>query len=298
MRAGATRRATRRAPAARAARRATSSPARSTPRSSEGRGSPARRRLPRHRLRAAAPRSIQQKLPGDVPPVQGAGGRRHHQGADGGRPDLPLHDGRRPRGCRDAGVDACRGCSPPARWPAACTAPTAWAATRCPTCSCSASAPASYAAEYAAGARRRADDRRRRRSRTPRRELLAPVRADPTARTPTRSTKTCRTMMQELRRHRPRRRRSCKRRSTSSPSCRPAAGRSASAATASTTPAGTSALDLRNMLDVSEAVARAALDAHESRGGHTREDYPDTDDGVGQAQRRRPQGRRTADGAS
>ena len=31
----------------------------------------------------------------DVPPVQGAGRRRHHQAADGGRPDLPLRDGRR-----------------------------------------------------------------------------------------------------------------------------------------------------------------------------------------------------------
>ena len=31
----------------------------------------------------------------DVPPVQGAGRRRHHRRADGGRPDLPLRDGRR-----------------------------------------------------------------------------------------------------------------------------------------------------------------------------------------------------------
>jgi len=35
------------------------------------------------------------------------------------------------------------------------------------------------------------------------------------------------------------------------------------------------ALDLRNLLIVSEAVARAALQRKESRGGHTREDYPD-----------------------
>ncbi|MFB7374078.1 fumarate reductase/succinate dehydrogenase flavoprotein subunit [Streptomyces sp. NPDC056222] len=34
------------------------------------------------------------------------------------------------------------------------------------------------------------------------------------------------------------------------------------------------ALDLRNMLLVSECVARAALERTESRGGHTREDYP------------------------
>jgi succinate dehydrogenase / fumarate reductase flavoprotein subunit len=37
------------------------------------------------------------------------------------------------------------------------------------------------------------------------------------------------------------------------------------------------ALDLRNMLDVSECVARAALEREESRGGHTREDFPQMD---------------------
>ena len=34
------------------------------------------------------------------------------------------------------------------------------------------------------------------------------------------------------------------------------------------------ALDLRNMLLVRECVARAALIREESRGGHTRDDYP------------------------
>jgi len=34
------------------------------------------------------------------------------------------------------------------------------------------------------------------------------------------------------------------------------------------------ALDLRNMLEVAECVAQAALERQESRGGHTREDYP------------------------
>ena len=37
------------------------------------------------------------------------------------------------------------------------------------------------------------------------------------------------------------------------------------------------ALDLRNMLDVAECVARAALERQESRGGHTREDFPGMD---------------------
>lgn len=39
------------------------------------------------------------------------------------------------------------------------------------------------------------------------------------------------------------------------------------------------ALDLKNMLDISEAVTRAALERQESRGAHTREDFPDANDG-------------------
>jgi succinate dehydrogenase / fumarate reductase flavoprotein subunit len=41
------------------------------------------------------------------------------------------------------------------------------------------------------------------------------------------------------------------------------------------------ALDLRNMLVVSEAIAKAALARQESRGGHTRDDYPMTSDDWG-----------------
>jgi succinate dehydrogenase / fumarate reductase flavoprotein subunit len=37
------------------------------------------------------------------------------------------------------------------------------------------------------------------------------------------------------------------------------------------------ALDLRNMLIVSECTAKAALEREESRGGHTREDFPKMD---------------------
>ena len=37
------------------------------------------------------------------------------------------------------------------------------------------------------------------------------------------------------------------------------------------------ALDLRSMLTVSESIATAALERTESRGGHTRDDYPATD---------------------
>jgi succinate dehydrogenase / fumarate reductase flavoprotein subunit len=41
------------------------------------------------------------------------------------------------------------------------------------------------------------------------------------------------------------------------------------------------ALDLANMLVVSECIAKAALERQESRGGHTRDDFPTPDDGWG-----------------
>ena len=48
-------------------------------------------------------------------------------------------------------------------------------------------------------------------------------------------------------------------------------------AIASSTPAGIPSLDLDNLLTVSEAIARAAIERKESRGGQFREDYPDKD---------------------
>ena len=79
----------------------------------------------------------------DVPPVHGAGRRRHHGRGDGGRPDLPLHDGRGAGRRRDPGRHRARASSPSARSRAACTGRTASAATRCRTSSCSGDGPAS-----------------------------------------------------------------------------------------------------------------------------------------------------------
>jgi len=42
-------------------------------------------------------------------------------------------------------------------------------------------------------------------------------------------------------------------------------------------PAWHLALDLHNMLDIAEVVTRSAIERKESRGGHAREDYPNTD---------------------
>ncbi len=109
-----------------------------------GQGRPrvaARRRVPRHRLPAPG-RGDPAQAAVHVPPVQGAGRRRHHQGADGGRPGPALRDGRRRGGSGHRRRPPFPACSRPARCPAACTAPTGSAATRCPTCWCSAAGPA------------------------------------------------------------------------------------------------------------------------------------------------------------
>jgi succinate dehydrogenase / fumarate reductase flavoprotein subunit len=53
------------------------------------------------------------------------------------------------------------------------------------------------------------------------------------------------------------------------------------------------ALDLHSMLAVSEGITRAALERKESRGGHTRSDYPDVDPhfaGINLVVRRTPSG--------
>ena len=90
-----------------------------------------------------ARRAHQAQAAEHVPPVQAARRHRHHDGADGGRADDALRHGRRARRRRHADVDACRASSRRASARPGSTARTASAATRSPTCWCSASAPAS-----------------------------------------------------------------------------------------------------------------------------------------------------------
>ena len=58
------------------------------------------------------------------------------------------------------------------------------------------------------------------------------------------------------------------------------------------------ALDLRNMLIVSECIAKAALAREESRGGHTRDDFPGPNAGVGHQEPRGQPQRRRAPGST
>ena len=72
----------------------------------------ARRRVPRHLVdQGEAPErrgAHQEEAAEHVPPVQAARGHRHHEGADGDRPDDALRDGRHPRRRRHADVDGAR----------------------------------------------------------------------------------------------------------------------------------------------------------------------------------------------
>ena len=245
---------------------------------------PPRRRLPRHRHAAPAD-YIQRAAALDVPPVQGAGRRRHHQGADGGRADLPLHDGRRAGGRRHDGDRRCPGLFAAGevaggmhgRQPAGRQLALRPARLR----------PARRAlyAELRQEARARLPStpaRSRRRAR----EMLAPVERETAARTRTRS--------------RPTSGDDAGRWSASSGpsrSCarRPRADRQPQAARRAVgvegnrtyNPGWHLALDLQNAADRRRGVTRAALERKESRGGHTRDDYPTTD-AVGQGQRGRP----------
>ena len=58
------------------------------------------------------------------------------------------------------------------------------------------------------------------------------------------------------------------------------------------------ALDLRNLLTVSEAMTRAALERKESRGAHFREDYPDKDEQFAQSEHDDFEGGRRRDASS
>ncbi len=88
-------------------------------------------------------RAHQEKAAQHVSPVQAACRYRHHQGADGNRPDHALHDGRRSSGRAIRRCRPCRACSRPANAPPDCTERIAWAEIRSPTWWCSANAPAS-----------------------------------------------------------------------------------------------------------------------------------------------------------
>ena len=171
------------------------------PRGQGGPRQPARRRLPRtadvRRVVRQADRQVQRRgaleeeAAEHVPPVQGTRRARHHEGADGGRADDALRDGRRPGGQRHADVARPRACSPAASARPASTGRTGSAATRSRTCSCSASGPASTRRSTRRTTPAGAGPRRPGRGRGP--VGAGAVRPDRRTRARSRSSRTCRT---------------------------------------------------------------------------------------------------------
>jgi succinate dehydrogenase / fumarate reductase flavoprotein subunit len=165
------------------------------------------------------------------------------------------------------------------RSPAACTAPTGSAATRCPTCW--SSAAGLHAAQYAAGLS--AADR----------PLVADEQIDAAAAEALRpfsaeggdpaAPENPYTLHQELQQTMNdlvgiiRRADEMREALTRLAALRLRARRAGVEGHRQFNPGWHLALDLRNMLLVSECVARAALERTESRGGHTRDDHPEMD---------------------
>ena len=246
---------------------------------------PARRGLP-GRLDPDAGRGDQAPAAVDAPPVQGAGGCGHHRRADGGRPDLPLRDGRGGRGPGHRGGDrrtgpvrGRRGGRRDARLqPARRQLAVRPAGLRPP--GGAARGRVRGGAGRTAGPRpaRRSTRRRRRRCApsAPRVERGRPGREPGPAENPY-------TLHQELQqamndlvgiiRKEGEMFEALKRLAD----LRVRARRAGVEGHRQYNPGWHLAIDLRNMLLVSECVARAALEREESRGGHTRDDHPAMD---------------------
>ena len=198
-------------------------------------------------------------------------------------PDHALHDGRRAGRRRDADVDACPASSPPAS-----AAPGINGANRLGGNSLSdllvfgkraGEYAAAFASEQGAGRDRRgAGGRRRPSSCSPRSSAMAS--REPRRRT--RSSTTCRTMMQDL---------VGIVRSEDGDGAGPGGASAASGSgrrrvgvvgNREYNPGWHTALDLHNLLTVSEAITRAALERKESRGAQFRDDYPEKDPAFGE----------------
>ena len=239
-----------------------------------GQGRPrvtARRRVPGHRVPAAgrgdpAPAAVH------VSPVQGAGRRRHHQGADGGRPGPALRDGRRRGRRRTPASPACPACSRPARCRAACTARTGSAATRCPTCWSSAGGPARAPRTTSAGWVRSCRSPDEGEITAAQAEALAPL-----ARTGGENPYSVHAEVQDTMSSLVgiiRTETEIKKALAELDSLGARATEVSAAGGSAYNPGWHLALDMRNIMLMARCVAQAALERQESRGGHTRDDYP------------------------
>ena len=239
----------------------------------------ARRRLSRYRLdqgtHSERRGAHQAQAAQHVPPVQAARRYRHHEGADGSRSHHALHDGRNPRGWRFADVHRARtlrrrrsGRGTAWRQPAgrqfAVRSAGVRQARRTVRRGVRQSTTAPATVDDGAGAGRGRSRARTLRARPVRRESVSdPVRS---------AGHRCRIWSASCA---PRAK--CSRRSTRSRNCATRAARAGIAGNRQYNNGWHTAMDLANMLMVSEAITRAALLRKESRGAQFREDFPDKD---------------------
>ena len=236
-----------------------------------GPGQPARRRLPRHRhpphapstSAGASPRctTSSRSWPASTSRPRPWRSARPATTSWAGCGSTPTP--RRPR---------CRGCSPPARWPAGCTAPTGSAATRSPTSWCSAAGPASAPpSSPRAGGERRPSTRARS---TPPSMPPWPPSSGTAARTPTTLQHDLQDTMQSLvgiiRTGSELEEALGKLDELEDRARRIVAQRRPQA----TTPGGTWPPTFRPCSPCPRCTALGAINRKESRGGHTRDDYP------------------------
>ncbi len=206
------------------------------------------------------------------------------QRADGGRADDALRDGRDPRGCGHADVECARAVRGGRMRRRASTARTGSAAIRFRTSSFSANAPAS--SRRSSRRKTRPARSTMRRSRKPRAKRWSRSSA---ARQGRRSLRRAARLAGDdagSRRHRAYARTKCSERSTASQKLWERARQVGVGGNREYNPGWHTALDLKNLLTVSEAITRAAIDRKESRGAQFRDDYPDKDAAFGKGEHR------------
>ena len=209
-----------------------------------------------------------------VPPVQGAGGARHHQGGDGGGADHPLRDGRHSRRCRQPDVD---GAGPVRRRRVRGRAARRQPARRQFTVRPAGLRPACRRVRCQVRRRQRRRPARRGSGRRGSRCGLAPLDSDGQGENPFQVQYDLQEMMQEkvgIVRIEDDMRQALE----GIEQLKARAAKVSAPGNREYNPGWHTALDLDNLLVVSEAVARSGLIRKESRGAHFRDDYPEKDE--------------------
>ena len=249
------------------------------PRGEGGARVPARRRVPRHRVDQGEDRRLrgahQAQAPEHVPPVQGAGRPRHHEGADGGRPDHALHHGRHPRGRRFSQMSTIPGLFAAGECASGINGANRLGGNSLSDLIVFGKRAGEYAAQFASAERRRPAWTTARVSAGRCRTSLAPFERGDQRREPVQGAGRSAGDDAGARRHRPPRARDEGGARRASQEFKERAARVGVTGHREYHSGWHTALDLRNLLTVSEAIARSAIERKESRGGHFREDYPD-----------------------